>query len=130
MVTPTAGWGYNADTEIIFPMRVASKLRNARGPAWRDLVDQVVKEPEASLAHLGFTLLFVRLSGCLTCHTDSYRAMRGCTACSIHAIRRFRGDDKDLIALYERAKEEVEEFLKLNSASPREEVSKILGDRI
>ena len=130
MVKPTAGWGYNADTEIMFPMRVAPKLRNARGPAWRDLVDRVVKEPEASLAHLGFTLLFVRLSGCLTCHTDSYRAMRGCTACSIHAIRRFRGDDRDLIALYERAKGEVEAYLEVNSVSPQEGVSKILGDRI
>ena len=127
---PTAGWGYNEDTEIMFPMRVAPKLRNARGTAWRELVDRVSKEPEASLAHLGFTLLFVRLSGCLTCHTDSYRAMRGCTACSKHAIRRFRGDDQDLIALYERAKAEVEEYLSVNDGSLRDGVSRILGDRI
>jgi len=109
----TAGWGYNADTEIMFPMRVAPKLREARGRSWRRLVDRVSKEPEASLSHLGFTLLFIRLSGCLTCHADSYRAMRGCTACSIHAIRRFRGNDHDLVKLYERAKGEVEEYLKM-----------------
>ena len=108
----TAGWGYNADTEIMFPMRVAPKLREARGRGWRRLVDRVSKEPEASLPHLGFTLLFIRLSGCLTCHADSYRAMRGCTACSIHAIRRFRGNDNDLVKLYEGAKGEVAEYLK------------------
>jgi hypothetical protein len=130
MVKPTAGWGYNEDTEIMFPMRVAPKLRNARGPAWRDLVDRVSREPEASLSHLGFTLLFVRLSGCLTCHTDSYRAMRGCTACSIHAIRRFRGDDQDLSNLYEQAKAEVEEYLVVSNDPLRDGVSRILGDRI
>jgi hypothetical protein len=119
-VTQKVGWGYNADTEIMFPMRVALKLRDARGRDWRKLVDRVSSEPEASLSHLGFTLLFVRLSGCLTCHADSYRAMRGCTACSIHAIRRFRGDDTDLITLYERAKEEVEQYLHVMDLAQRD----------
>ena len=124
----TNGWGYNADTEIMFPMRVAPKLREARGRAWSKLVDRVSREPEASLSHLGFTLLFVRLSGCLTCHADSYRAMRGCTACSIHAIRRFRGDDKDLITLYERAKDEVEEYLQAMELAKSEQVVEIMGE--
>ena len=125
----TNGWGYNADTEIMFPMRVAPKLRDARGRAWRKLVDRVSNEKEASLSHLGFTLLFVRLSGCLTCHADSYRAMRGCTACSIHAIRRFRGEDDDLIALYERARDEVEEHLRSKDADKKEQASASAGDR-
>ena len=111
-------------------MRVAPKLREARGRAWRKLVDRVCEEPEASLPHLGFTLLFVRLSGCLTCHADSYRAMRGCTACSIHAIRRFRGDDDDLIAQYERAMEEVEEYLQTIDLCKREQVSQIMGENL
>jgi len=127
-VIQTDGWGYNADTEIMFPMRVAPKLRDARGRGWKKLVDRVSSEPEASLPHLGFTLLFVRLSGCLTCHADSYRAMRGCTACSIHAIRRFRGDDNDLIKLYKRAKSEVEEYLKSLDRSTREQLAEFQGD--
>jgi hypothetical protein len=127
-VIQSDGWGYNADTEIMFPMRVAPMLRDARGRAWRKLVDRVCNEPEASLPHLGFTLLFVRLSGCLTCHADSYRAMRGCTACSIHAIRRFRGDDNDLIKQYKRAKSEVEEYLQTLDASTRKQLVEIEGE--
>jgi ferredoxin len=54
--------------------------------------------------------------------------MRGCTACSIHAIRRFRGDDKDLITLYERAKDEVEEYLQATELSKSEQVAEIMGE--
>lgn len=108
MLRPTGGWGYNSDTEIIFPMRVASQLRSARGRTWQRLVDQVLASQEGSEERLGFSLLFVRLSGCLTCHADSYRAMRGCTLCAKQTVRRFRGDDSELIALYECALEDVE----------------------
>jgi hypothetical protein len=108
VLRPTGGWGYNSDTEIIFPMRVASQLRSARGRTWQRLVDQVLASQEGSEERLGFSLLFVRLSGCLTCHADSYRAMRGCTLCAKQTVRRFRGDDSELIALYECALEDVE----------------------
>jgi hypothetical protein len=33
--------------------------------------------------------------------------MRGCTICAIQAVRRFRGDDAELAASFERAKAEV-----------------------
>jgi hypothetical protein len=108
VLRPTGGWGYNSDTEIIFPMRVASQLRSARGYSWQRLVDQVLRSEEGSQERLAFSLLFVRLSGCLTCHADSYRAMRGCTLCAKQAVRRFRGNDSELIALYRCAQEEVE----------------------
>jgi hypothetical protein len=108
VLRPTGGWGYNSDTEIIFPMRVASQLRSARGRSWQRLVDRVLASQEGSEERLGFSLLFVRLSGCLTCHADSYRAMRGCTLCAKQTVRRFRGDDSELIALYECALEDVE----------------------
>jgi hypothetical protein len=89
-------------------MRVAPDLRELRGEKWRALVDQVCKAPDASLDHLAFTLLLVRLSGCLTCHTYSYRALRGCTLCATHTIRRFRGEDEELIELFQNAKADVE----------------------
>lgn len=105
------GWGYNEDTEMIFPMRVSPKLKGLRGSAWRELVEQVIRAPEASPEHLAFTLLLVRLSGCLTCHSDSYRAMRGCTECATHSVKRFREGDSQLIEDYEAALDEVMHYL-------------------
>jgi hypothetical protein len=105
---------YQSDTEILFPMRVAPSLRELRGEAWRTLVDRVTQSPDASVDQLAFSLMLVRLDGCLTCHTDSYRAMRGCTICATQAIRRFKGDDQDLIALFERSREEVLQNLRVD----------------
>jgi hypothetical protein len=97
-------------------MRVTPLLRELRGETWKDLVDQVCKSPEASLDQLAFCLVIVRLSGCLTCHTHSYRALRGCTICATHTIRRFRGEDSELIELYNDARLEVE--TSMNNGKP------------
>jgi hypothetical protein len=103
---------YQSDTEILFPMRVAPSLRDLRGPLWRNLVDRACRAGDASLDQLAFTLLLVRLDGCLTCHTDSYRAMRGCTTCAVQSIKRYRGTDEDLVLLLESAKEDVSAYLR------------------
>jgi hypothetical protein len=108
---------YQSDTEILFPMRVAPYLRDLRGESWHKLVEGVTHEPEASLNQLAFSLLLVRLSGCLTCHTDSYRAMRGCTICATQVIKRFKGDDKELIKLFDNAKKDVRRFLRFDHHS-------------
>ncbi len=98
---------YQPDTEILFPMRVAPQLRDLRGEQWRQLVDQAAAAPDASPQQLAFSLVMIRQCGCLTCHPDSYRAMRGCTLCSMQAVRRFRGDDADLLRLAQEAQAEV-----------------------
>jgi len=108
---------YQSDTEILFPMRVAPYLRDLRGDSWRELVQMVTNDQEASLNQLAFSLLLVRLSGCLTCHTDSYRAMRGCTICATQVIRRFKGDDKDLLELFKNARKDVKRFLRFDRHS-------------
>jgi hypothetical protein len=92
---------------MLFPMRVAPQLRDLRGPVWRRLVDRALKAPEASLEELAFCLMMVRLASCLTCHTDSFRAMRGCTNCATQVIRRYRGDDAELVECFERARADV-----------------------
>ena len=102
---------YQSDTEILFPMRVAPALRDLRGPAWRTLVDRAWRSPDASIDQLAFTLLLVRLDGCLTCHTDSYRAMRGCTTCATQVVRRYHGSDEDLITLFEVARQDIAAYL-------------------
>ncbi|MFQ5923437.1 MAG: hypothetical protein ACE5M4_11390, partial [Anaerolineales bacterium] len=62
---------------------------------------------DASPEQLALTLVMIRLAGCLTCHPDSYRAIRGCTSCAKAAIRRFRGEDEDLKELIDEAKGEI-----------------------
>jgi hypothetical protein len=102
---------YLNDTEIIFPFRIAPGLRDLRGQPWRRLVDEACSSPEASVDQLGFSLLLIRLNGCITCHANSYRAMRGCTVCASQAVKRYKGRDRELLALYRAAKADVKAFL-------------------
>lgn len=92
-------------------MRVAPRLRAVRGALWHALIDRVLGTEPGSLERVAFTLLLVKLSGCLTCHADSFRAMRGCTLCATHTIRRYRGEDGELINLYQSSAEETMRML-------------------
>jgi len=104
---------YQSDTEMMFPNRVIPNLRNMRsGKAWRELVDQVAQQPDGHDQTLAFGLMMIRLGGCLSCHADSYRAMRGCTACSQQTVQRFKESDEGLIKLYKKAQKDVEAFHK------------------
>jgi hypothetical protein len=101
---------YQSDAEILFPMRVAPHLRDLRGSMWRAVVDRACESEDASLDQLALTLVMIRLAGCLSCHPDSYRAIRGCTNCATATIRRFRGKDEELEELIDGAKGEVINF--------------------
>ncbi len=118
MLKPTGGWGYRSDTEILFPMRVAPHLRELRGPIWKDLVERAIQAPEASPEQLAFSLLLIRMNGCLTCHTDCYRAVRGCTVCAIQSVRRFRGPDVELMHMFDQAKDDVLAHLEGDAPGP------------
>jgi hypothetical protein len=102
---------YNADTELLYPMRVTSSLRNVRDEKWTDLIDHVIANDCTTNDQLAFTLMMVKLDGCVNCNTDSFRAMRGCTQCAKQNIKRFRGDDNELFEQYEQAKIDVEKYL-------------------
>jgi len=99
------------ETEMIFPPRVISKLRDLRGKEWQKLVDRVSTLPEMHADKLAFMLMMIRLNGCLKCDADSYRAMRGCELCARQTIRRFKGLDKDLLKQFELAQKDVLEYL-------------------
>ncbi len=98
---------YQSDAEILFPARVIPLLRNLRGQAWQQLVDHVTAQPPESVEIQAFTLMMIRLDGCLTCHADSYRAMRGCTLCAQQTITRFKGSDEELLSAFEQARRDV-----------------------
>jgi hypothetical protein len=105
---------YNIDTELLFPPRVIPALVGLRGKAWQVLVDQVIQTEDGTLDRLAFILVMVRLNSCASCSSDSFRAMQGCTACARQTIKRYRGSDKELVALYESAKPEIEFYLRKN----------------
>lgn len=111
-----------AENEILFPPHAISKLRNARGEGWRELVDGVLRLPEDHPKALAFSLMMIRLNGCMTCETDSYRAMRGCTPCALQTLRRFKGSDEELLARYEKSLSDVRDYVEEKGIeAPREE---------
>src|SRR5437764_15283241 len=99
------------NTEIMFPPSVIPSLRDACGPAWRGLVDQVSRLDEAHPESLAFSLMMIRLGGCLDCEADSFRAMRGCAACALQTVRRYRTNERELLRLYQTALVDVGAYL-------------------
>ena len=59
---------------------------------------------------MAFMLMMVRLNGCVACETDSFRAMRGCPACAHQTLRRYKGEDEELLGLFEQALGDVRKF--------------------
>jgi len=52
-------------------------------------------------------LMMIQLNGCVSCATDSYRAMNGCSVCALRVLKRFKGSDQDLLDRYADALNEV-----------------------
>ena len=100
---------YNEDTDVLFPPRIISSLDHLRGEPWQELIKQVANKPPTATERLAFVLMMVRLGSCLTCHSDSFRAMRGCTICAVQSIRRFRGSDLELLKQYDEAYTEIKQ---------------------
>jgi hypothetical protein len=98
------------DNELMFPHNVIPSLKNLRGPQWESLVERITEQTEFHDETLAFMLMMVRLNGCVACETDSYRAMRGCTACAHQTLRRYKGDDTELLGLFEQALADVRKF--------------------
>ena len=93
----------NSDTELIFPSRLITGLSGLRGEKWQQLVILVSQNCPESIECTAFVLMMARLTGCISCNADSYRAMRGCTQCAHQSIRRFRGPDQELVEQYQQA---------------------------
>jgi len=98
---------YNEDTELLFPLRVAPTLRDLHGAGWRKVVDKAIKAAPESPEAVGFVLAMARVDGCHTCNSDSFRAMKGCTLCAQDAVRRYRGGEKALLKVVDKARVDV-----------------------
>lgn len=98
------------ENALMFPHRAIVALRSMRGHKWQVLCDRVLNLPETHEDTLAFMLMMIRLNGCMSCETDSYRAMRGCASCAQQTLRRYKGDDDDLLAAFEVALRDVRHF--------------------
>jgi hypothetical protein len=53
----------------------------------------------------------------MTCHADSYRAMRGCTICAQQTVARFKGSDQELVGLWRVASADIQ-YWQANGITP------------
>lgn len=102
----------SGNIDLLFPSRAIDPLRKLRGEQWEDLIDRLVEMDSTNHDRIAFVLFMVRLGNCTTCQSDSFKAMRGCLLCSSNTVRRFKGDDQELIDLYEEAKKEIISYLR------------------
>jgi hypothetical protein len=108
---------YNPETDLLFPPRSLPALSDVRGAAWRELVISVLAAGPNSLEQMAFVLMMARLNNCATCNADSFRAMTGCTTCAKQSLKRFHETDEALIAVYQAARAEVQQYLQKKSIS-------------
>jgi len=99
-----------SSNDILFPHHVIPSLKDLRGDDWAKLVDRITTLPENHEDTLAFMLMMIRLNSCMGCETDSYRAMRGCGACAQQTLRRFKGEDSELLEMYQQALKDVRLF--------------------
>ena len=97
--------------ELLFPPRLIASLRELRGSEWAALVERVAKLPEIDPESLAFTLMMLRLDGCVKCHEGSFKYMRGCQLCATQTIMQFKGTDADLLEFYRKARRDVSAYL-------------------
>ncbi len=102
----------NGGIDLLFPSRAIEPLHKLRGEQWESMIGSLIEMDEKSIERIAFVLFMVRLSGCTTCQSDSFRAMRGCVLCSSTTIKRYKGNDQNLIDLYNEAKKEVTDYMK------------------
>ncbi len=102
---------YNEDTEILFPSRVIPLLKGLHGQEFDKLIDEVDAKGQDTIEHIGFVYMMVKVGGCATCNADSFRALKGCTQCAKQTIKRYRGNDTELLRSYAEAINEVEAYL-------------------
>lgn len=100
------------DNALLFPRHVIPSLRSLRGQMWDTLIERVSNLPECHEETLAFMLMMINLNSCMSCETDSYRAMRGCGACAQQTLRRYKGSDEELLQLFQDALDNVRGFAK------------------
>jgi hypothetical protein len=102
----------SSSIDLLFPSRAIEPLRQLRGERWESLINNLLELEPMSHERIAFVLFMVRIGGCTTCQSDSFRAMRGCILCSSNTIKRYKGSDQKLIDLFNNAKIDISKYMK------------------
>lgn len=98
----------HSKAELLFPAHLISSLRDLRGDDWRLLVDRVAALPETHPDSMAFVLMMIELDGCMKCNSNNYKFLRGCYLCATQTVQSYKGSDRDLLLLYQKAKVEID----------------------
>jgi hypothetical protein len=98
--------------ELLFPHETVSALMDVGNGQWQGLVERIADLPEMHEDSLAFSLMMIRLCGCLRCNPGSYKASLGCSACGRRIIGMAKESDETLIAHFQRAKADLERYLR------------------
>jgi hypothetical protein len=109
--------------ELIFPHESVSALADVGNGQWEDLVALVADLPETHEDSLAFSLMMIRLCGCLRCNPGSYKASLGCSACGRRIIGMNRETDDDLLGYFKKAKHDLVTFLRTGKVVEEEPVT-------
>jgi hypothetical protein len=101
-----------AKTELLFAHWAVRSLRDARGPRWRKLVEEVAALPEDHPDALAFQLMMVRLNNCLSCDARKYAERGGCARSSLTTLQFSKETDESLVARFRAARKEISATLK------------------
>lgn len=98
-------------SEILFPHRAIQPLRLERGTDWQELVNQVASQQDGNEDTLAFSLMMIRLCGCLNCTQSSYKASLGCVSCAQRAVGAEQTSDVILCQTFEQTRQEIRQHL-------------------
>jgi hypothetical protein len=100
--------------ELLFPHWAVRALKDARGPKWKKLVQEIATRPETDTDSLAFHLTMVRLNSCLTCDVRKYFERGGCARCASTNLGFSKETEESLLARYRASRKQVAEELKLH----------------
>jgi len=98
-------------TELLFPHESVSALVDVGDGQFQSLVRLVADLPETHEDALAFSLMMIRLCGCLRCNPGSYRASLGCSACGRRIIGMIKESDDSLMVHFQKAMEDLRRYL-------------------
>jgi hypothetical protein len=98
--------------ELLFAHWAVRALKDARGPKWKKLVQEIAALPETDLNALAFQLTMVRLNGCVTCDVRKYAERGGCARCASTNLGFSKETEESLLARYRTARKQLMEELK------------------
>lgn len=108
--------------ELLFPHDSVPALMEVGDGQWQSLVSRISDLPDTDEDALAFSLMMIRLCGCLRCNPGSYKASLGCSACGRRIIGMNKETDDALIAHFHKAREDLLRYLETGEAEEEEGV--------